>query len=391
MKIVCENDHAQGRGYALFRCTEVLDSSAAYTFSLCRASDQTFLGRSGWQKAEEQHSPDSMDSLGDSVLLHVGPSIMDSLDENENYRITLHAPGLSPQRAAFSVANINRSLRAGAGAVHMAAPQPEPQPAPPPPPPPPPVEEPVQEAPLTIAEPPTPPRKSPLPLILAVVLLLALAGGGAWWFMQNKGGDKPLAEQTTAAPTTAKEETKPDEATSEEAKPEEAKPKPAAEEIPALETEQAAQPAPTPEAAPAPAPAPQPVMSPRDQVRQYLGGTPSAQGAADLARNLLSSPEGESESARDSVYRLYYYAHLQGNAEGTLGLARSADPAQPAWGSLPKNAAEAWGLYAQAAPNKPEAAQAMHSLKKWLEDETAKGNAQARVWIEEIARAQAPK
>lgn len=366
MKALCENDAVRGRGYARFCCAEVTDLNAQYSFSLCRASDQTFLGRTGWQNAEEQHSPEGQSMEGDRLILSVGPSIVDNLDENENYRLSLHAPGLAPQRAAFSIAQINRSLRDAAGSLQMptvaAASQPAPEPHPLPPPP--------DEAPIDAPEPQR--QKSVLPLVLAVLLVLALAGGGLWWYMQK---DK-AAEQTAtteqaaeqAAPADKKDDAKPE--------PEKAQPEP----------EKAPEKAETKPAEAQPAPQPAPVLAPRERVRQYLGGSPTAPGAMQMADELLAGPDGAKPDTQDSVYRLHYYAQQQGDANAMLSLARSADPTQPAWGSLPKNAAEAWVLYAAAAPQKPEAAQAMQGLKQWLETEAAKGNKQALGWIEEIGR-----
>lgn len=390
MKALCENDLARGRGYARFCCAEVTDLNAQYSFSLCRASDQTFLARSGWQNAEEQHSPEGLSVEGDRLILNVGPSIVDNLDENENYRLTLHAPGLPPQRAAFSIAQINRSLRDAAGSLQMptaaaVAPQPEPQPAPEP--------HPLPEEPIAAPEPQQ--QKSVLPLVLAVVLVLALAGGGLWWYLQKDKAAGQTTEQAAtteqiteqAAPADKKDEAKPEPEKVQpepEKAPEKAEPAPAPAPEPKPEPEKTeAKPA---EAQPATQATPAPVLAPRERVRQYLGGSPTAPGAMQMADELLAGPDGSKPDTQDSVYRLHYYAKQQGDAAAMLSLARSADPTQPAWGSLPKNAAEAWALYAAAAPQKPEAAQAMQGLKQWLETEAAKDNKQALGWIEEIGR-----
>lgn len=371
MKALCENDATRGRGYARFCCDEVTvpaDATAPYSFSLCRASDQTFLARSGWQNGEENHSPESQHLEGNRLILTVGPDITDSLDENENYRLTLHASGLPPQRAAFSITQINRSLRGAAGSLQMptaaaATPPPAPEPQPPLPP-----EEPI-------AAPEPQPSKNVLPLVLAVLLVLALAGGGLWWYMQNT---------TAPAQTATTEEAKPAESADKKddsVKPETEKAPEKTEPAPAEPKPDEVKPAPAPASTAPPAP-----LAARDRVRQYLGGSPTAPGAMDMARDMLAAPEGSKPETQDSVYRLYYYAQQQGDVGAAFNLARSADPTQPAWGSLPKNAAEAWALYALAAPQKPEAAQAMQGLKQWLETEGAKGNSQALIWIEEIAR-----
>jgi hypothetical protein len=363
MKVQCKNDDPRGRGYVCFFCSDLIDPSAQYSFSLCRASDQTFLGKAGWQSAEEKHTPDECRQEGDSGVLHVGPSIVDFLDANENYRLTLYARNLSPQKAAFSILSINRSLRASQGVVPAGTrvetpvrPAGEPEAAPEP-----------EQNPEPAAAPSPPAASGKMPVIAVGLVLLLLAGGGAWWFMRQKPALPPAGEQAAA--------------------PEEA-PKPAPEAKAEAERDagRAGREPPVPEKTEQPGASSEEVLSPREQVRRYLRAEPSAQGAMELYRLLADSPEGSREDTRDAAYRLLYFAAQQGDSEAALATARCVDPATPAWGSIPKDGREAWAAYSKVASGKAEAARAMEALKKWLEDEATRGNAQARRWIDEIAR-----
>lgn len=349
MKARYKNDGDRGRGFACFECAEVLEPSAQYLFSLCKASDNTFLGKSSWQSAEEKHSPDEWRQDGGKALLYVGPSIVDRLAENENYQLVLYTENLLPQKANFSIAEVNRSPRTDQGFVQGVGPAtPQTQQIEPPAP-----SESDASAPERLTEsdiaasPSAPPNK--LPIIFVLILLI---GGGVWWFTRQKSENPPVAEQNA----------EPDQAArpfEQEKNPEETK---------------------TPESATPPA------LPPREQVRQYLRGAPTAQGAMDLYRILTASPDSAAGDTRDSVYRLLYFAAQQGDAAAVFGLAQCVDPAKPVWGSIPKNGREAWAGYARVAAKEPDAAKAMHTLKKWLEDEAARGNAHALQWVDEIAK-----
>ncbi|MDR2801044.1 MAG: hypothetical protein LBB52_07250 [Desulfovibrio sp.] len=376
MKTQFENDERRGRGYAAFYCAELSDPAASYLFSLCRASDMTFLGLSGWQSAEEKHRPDSQERDDTGAVLHVGPAIVDCLDENENYRLTLYADGLAAQKTSFSITTVYRSLSAASGALQINTPKGEPKVAP----------EPAQEAMLEpVPEAVSVKSNKILPLAIGFLILALLAAGGAWWFMrQNTSASAPVAEQKNEPGKTAEPDKDPGQTTAEtgEEAVEEAKPG-AAEEVAAQE---APQQAPQTSGHETPQTASEPILSAREKTRVYLGGTPDAKGAMELSRSLLASPEGKETDTLDAVYRLFYFASRQGDVGAALSLATIVDPVAPAWGSIPKNGSEAWSYYTKVAGERPEAVRALETLKKWLENEAAQGNAQALRWIEEIAR-----
>ena len=374
----------RGRGYAWLRISEVANiASGNWRFSLCRGSDAAYLGRTGWQNSEDFTEPETYAIDGDDLILHIGPDVVNRLDTNENYRIALQSVGERPQAATFAITTLNRTLmdaqgKISAGGVKKSLETP-PQPAPIPVP----VQESEPQVELESTPPPQTTKKSPLPIILAALLVLALLGGGAaYWFIFSKGG-KPEIQETAAQKPVEKPEAKEDKpqqtASPEPAKPSEKEPEPKVDKPQETASPEPVKPPakePEPTAAPPPPPA-----STRVQVNQYLGGNPTAQGARDLAAKL---PQSSAED-QDALYRLWYFASDAGDALASLHLARAVDPALPAWGSIRKNGAEAWKLYAKAAPQQPEAAQAMHTLKQWMEKEAEKGNRDATSWIKKIA------
>jgi hypothetical protein len=351
MKVLCHNDRQRGRGYLRLVCTDGAGRAPEYSFSICRASDQTFLGRSGWQNTEEKLRPEAGGAEGEAAVLHVGPDISDQLDENENYRLTLFADGFAPQRGTFSVAGINRSLRKSQNTVQGVMPPPLPAS---------PEAETSRQADVQeecVRKEPVRPLPHAAPgktskWIAAVIALLLILSGGVFW------------RHTRPLPLT---------------------PEPAensgvrAEQAPASPRADEPTPAQSGEAGPA--------LTAREQIRQFVNDPQaSAQGAMDLYRILSRAPDADKEENQDSVYRLLYFASQKGDAEATYTLARHADPAMPPFGSIPKDGHEAWRLYAAVSGQKPEAVAGMQTLKAWLENEADKGNIFAARWLEAIAK-----
>ena len=386
MKAAFENNMERGRGYALLRLSEVANpSSGGWRFSLCRGSDMTYLGRSGWQNSEDFIEPETYTADGDELILHIGPDVVNRLDTNENYRIALQSDSEPSQKATFAITTLNRTLMDAQGhisaetAKKTVAPAPPPRPAPEP--------EPAPEENAPIVPPPLAeiPKKNQLPIILAALLvLLLLVGGGTYWFLSKQRG-APETEPPAPVTQEEKQEEKPEPAKAEPPEPVQQEEKQDAKTEPA----QAAPPEPaTPEEKPEPAKAAPPVVrSTREQANQYLRGNPTGQGARELAATLQQS----SAEDQDAVFRLWYFAADAGDPAACLSLARAVDPALPAWGSIRKNGAEAWNLYAKALPQHPEAADAQRTLKQWLEQEAAKGNREATGWIRKIAEDSAKK
>ncbi|MDR1777821.1 MAG: hypothetical protein LBR31_08365 [Desulfovibrio sp.] len=385
MKVQYINDEQRGRGYARFVCMELDASSPRFGFSLCRASDQTFLGKSGWQSAEEKHSPDACERENNATILLVGPSVVDWLDENENYRLTLFDEAVPLQRAAFSITNVNRSLRQGQGNV-QSVPLPQPPPASETPP-----EEPRQEPEETLVIMPPPVSRGKFPAVaVAALILLLLLGGAVWWYMRQQSAD--AAPAASVVRQTQEQAEKPEKAASETG---------AAKASDRPEDESGKEQAVRPESGtPLESPAPQKpeenpppraqaerALTAREQVRLFLSDAQaSPQGAMSLYQSLSQAPDGGTQETQDSVYRLLYFAAQKGDAEAAFVLAQCADPTTPPFGTIAKDGHEAWTRYAAVVGQKPEAARNMQTLKVWLENEAGRGSIQARQWIEAIAR-----
>lgn len=129
-------------------------------------------------------------------------------------------------------------------------------------------------------------------------------------------------------------------------------------------------------------PAPVAPLSVEDQVRNFFKGERmSPLAAAELAARLPKNTPQE----QDAVYRLYYYAADNGEPSALFPYAQALDPSMPAFGTIEKDAPEAWNAYRKA-PDQDKAAKAMTQLRGWLEDESQRGNREAANWLREIER-----
>lgn len=344
MNIAYENDTARGRGHGILRLTDINAIAADNArFSLCRAADMCFLSKHGWHNAEDFHTPQSCMMHNGALLLYIGPDIVDQLHVNENYRLTLILPDGQSARAVLAIESIHYSLAGQKGNAHMYA------------------ESPAQEvtpevAPALKSEPETDVVSMPEPVIRTrtqslwpVILGICVLGilGGAWWYMlqQSEPEPKALSQQ-------------------------EAKPEPASKtETPLLSAS--------------------PVLSAREQVRAFFASSPVADVAIALAKKLPAHTAEE----QDALYRLYYFAAGEKNpaakAEALPILAQAVDPSTPAWGSIAKDAAEAWSNYQKMlttadAKTASTAKERMDALHTWLTTQASKGNAKAALWLERI-------
>lgn len=275
-----------------------------------------------------------------SVTLDVGPGIVDNLDQQENYRITLRGNGGEELRSRLQISAINYSpggsLDNTADVAQTDAPEqtpekpepsPIPEPAPEPEPAPAPAPEPAPER-LEMERQPqgTSPKVHYLRWGLIGLLVLACI---AWFWFDPRNKQEPASSQTS-------------------------------EEAPKL----------------------LPPQSSEDQVRGFFkSGKMTPKQAAELAAKLPKGTPGE----KDAVYRLYYFAAENGEPSVLLAYAACLDPSQPAWGSIEKNALEAWNAYKKA-PDQEKAAQAMTHLRGWLEDQARSGNRKAAQWLAEIEK-----
>ncbi|MBO4313914.1 MAG: hypothetical protein J5838_06415, partial [Desulfovibrio sp.] len=114
----------------------------------------------------------------------------------------------------------------------------------------------------------------------------------------------------------------------------------------------------------------------RGRARAYLS---SAQRTPIGAWELSKELDKATAEQQDAVYRLLYFAASGNVAESFVSYARCLDPAEPAWGSIKKDAAEAWEYYRKAGT--PEAAEAMKKMKEWTEAAAKAGNRDAAAWL----------
>ena len=200
-----------------------------------------------------------------------------------------------------------------------------------------------------------PAKKGRGALVAAVaVLILALCGGGYYWFAHNKtmeaGQQEKMrkAEEAEAARKAAEAEA---EAARKAAEAEAARK--------AAEAEAARQKA-----------------DARGRVGAFFAGQRSPEAAMKLASEL----DADTPEQQDAIFRLYYYAAGEDNPEGALRYAECVDPSKPAWGTVKKDASEAWYYYGKS----PDAEKARQELKAWTQDAAAAGNAQAAKWLKEM-------
>lgn len=121
-----------------------------------------------------------------------------------------------------------------------------------------------------------------------------------------------------------------------------------------------------------------------EQVRSFMG-KPDKSG--QLAVALADKLKPGNELEQDAIYRLYYFAAQSGDPTGKFKYAEILDPSRPGWGSIEKDGAIAWDMYGQAsADNVRDAEAARENLEKWLTEEAGRGNANARAWLEAIRK-----
>ena len=123
-----------------------------------------------------------------------------------------------------------------------------------------------------------------------------------------------------------------------------------------------------------------PILSAEEQVRRFFKGperTPAK--AAALAKSI----EAKTPEAQDAIFRLYYFAATHGEKSVLMPYAACLDPTKPAWGTIKKNAVEAYNLYKT--EDTPQSKAAIRNLKQWLEKEKSRGNLEASEWLNSLS------
>jgi hypothetical protein len=294
-------------------------------------------------EAEQRLAPDMVQYRGDSLLLLVGPSVVDMADVLNTFAITVYPAGGEGRRYGLEIGDLVYSSLAGGQGMAASAPlsmspmpemrldveaQPEPEPD----------FEPEPEPPLPVLRDPVE-RTSNAPLLLLLLVLACAAGGAYWW--QRGQADVPAANATTPAPQ--------------------------AVPAPAPAAQLAPDPAPAPPSAPqaAPAPAPSPDLPPLQRARELLRAGVTPEQAVELAKD-MQTPEGA-----DGAFLLLEDAAQKGNPEAMLSLARFYDPADATpRGSILPDPAQARVWYNRAKDKGQATAEdRLKALRAWAEAE----------------------
>lgn len=353
MKAEYKNDTNKGPGYGLIIFTESLFPSEPWMVALQRSSDGKFLveGGNGQWVGESAFFPlqGTVNEDGSSLELFLDPPVIDSLDQQEQYRISLKGSDGEPQRArlkmnpiAFSRADrldntaqmrrkekklappeTDKEIRTEANTKKTGEVPPQSAPA----------QDVGTAAPenLEMARPPEPAAKgSKMQLWILLALLVAGTLLGFFLLKSNPEKNADLPEQSAPKQDQKKAE------------------------------------------------------SAEDQVRKFFSqNSPTAQGALALAKSLPKTNLAD----QDAVYRLYYYAVGNNDPNAFLPYGDCLNPALPKWGSISKNAPDAMEAYEKAKQSNPEAAQkAIDDMLAWLEKQAAEGNAEAQEWLGKIKK-----
>ena len=401
MKVTYVCDEQKGPGYGYLACSGESFAPGNYGLCLQRAVDKCFLSPL-CEKADERwiESRTVFDVTGTlseqgELLLPLDPRVVNLLSTQDTYRLSLITQGGKPLLAQFRIESINYSAEDSLNnAQVMAAPKtPEPAVA---------ISEPMPES---LACPAPQPEdsakrgKKPLLFVLASLLLLALAGFLAWFYLRQEVPPEPVPVVTPVDKEAQGETAQSGEgASGQESDPlQQALPKPAPgqednplqqalpEPAPGQENNPLQQALPEPVAQPAPetSPKPSPVVSVEDQVQTFFADRErTAARAVELSQSLAHN----SPSEQDAVFRLYYFAAEHGERKILLDYAACFDPARPAWGTIEKDALEAYRLYEEAKAELPEAQTRQNEMKSWLEEAAKGGNAQARMWLSQLPK-----
>ncbi|MBQ4132461.1 MAG: hypothetical protein IJD04_01840, partial [Desulfovibrionaceae bacterium] len=378
-----------------------------------------YLGRGQWTQAESRLVPDAFSFTGETLILEVGPEVVDNLEALENYRFTLLFPGFVKSGALVCNNLIPSPMQSGRTRFGFEA---EPQavqgsPVPPNPP----VQEqeaplmppqaafssamplsepepralagdavPVSPQPVLNGEPVERPRSGKLPLIVAVAVILLLAGVAVVYFIGSgdgaataPGGNETM--QSEEAPLSQAGNA----SSAEENSSAESQEAPAETALPENQTEAGEMDAPTD--------VPQDV-SEDGADEPAVPPAPEAPGALQSARELLRSSPGDDEIRRalsymplnednaDGNFLLREELAQRGDAESMFLLAQFYDPVvnAPA-GSIEKDAEQALYWYGQAKTKGwQSAAPAIEQLKTWLRDAAGQGNPEAARLLETL-------
>ena len=115
----------------------------------------------------------------------------------------------------------------------------------------------------------------------------------------------------------------------------------------------------------------------KKRVSEFLS---SSRRNSETAMELADELEPTTTVEQDLVFKLYYFAAMRDNERGALKYAECLDPSKPEWGTVGKDAVEAWEHYGKS----PDGSVMKQNMKNWVEAEAKKGNAQAKKWLKQL-------
>ena len=115
----------------------------------------------------------------------------------------------------------------------------------------------------------------------------------------------------------------------------------------------------------------------KKRVSEFLS---SSRRNSETAMELADELEPTTTVEQDLVFKLYYFAAMRDNERGALKYAECLDPSKPEWGTVGKDAVEAWEHYGKS----PDGSVMKQNMKNWVEAEAQKGNAQAKKWLKQL-------
>lgn len=338
MKALYRNDEGAGPGHGILEFSEALIPDGPWSLSLRRASDHLHAsGKAAAWTPENVFIPLPGEvGAGGTLVLKIGPDIVDGLDPQDQYMVSLKGGDGEALSARLRLGPVIYSPSESLNYTARGERKPEAAP-----------EKPAEKAapektaarPEPAAAPAAPLPEGPAPLrrkagIWRYVILALLALGCLAWYLIDPGRDKPEEQPRQSAAN-------------------------APERQPAQNTPSA-----------------------EDETRQFFNGlTITPQAAAELARRLPKNTDAD----KDAVYRLYYFAAENGERSVLMDFAACLDPSLPAWGSIQKDAPAAMNAYRDAESEKIKgAAEARAHLLAWLKQKSAGGDAKAREWLSQI-------
>lgn len=335
-------DKTKGPGYGLITaaCPGFTGGADALRYTLKAPSSGLSLGPNGWQPGDERLKPDAVALSGDTLVLSVGPAVVDHLELQAIYQVLLFPDaenvlqgGLSVNRIVYSrdpslLPDLAPSPKAAPKTERKPLPLPEidtpspllltPEEAAP--------STPADDEPLNMAERPKSHKGLILNILFAILTLLLLVGAGVFFYTK-------MMPKTDAAL---------------EEKPAEILRRESADLPPGQE-------API-RYAPDDLKGTRGLQVARDALKRKL----EPQAALELARRLLASDV----KAQDGAFLLVEESAKTGDAQALLLLGDFYSPAQPQHGTIQKDGDLARDCYRKAlAAGAPEAGQRLEHLK----------------------------